>query len=1741
MPAVKHTKRTTHRPATVHRRGSFLVFVVGALSLLTVAVVAYVAVGSSDRRSSAAIETRAARADTATIAADYFAKVISDDLFEGVADPATIGGGIRREVTDYPYTPRDVIAKDDQTNAGTRFTPAGGGYDAWLAATEPLWLNPERVAPPAPADTYPFMLRQDWAHISNFSPTGRFVNLANLRDNFDAEPGAGGGAGGDPWRMSDRLALADPTTPFGQDLEIQDFMANQLTAFRTAVDTSPGPGSADDYRPAFFTRWQQFAFRPMVDPDTAGQLGPEITFADPESIFNQWADADGDGFADSRWIELTDFVDPDEVQTGTYNFDGDEFYDAIVPRAGGLRWFFAARAIDLSGLVNVNTASDFRRLAGDEARAFPAGSTPADIDLHRLLTMQDLQLDPTGTNGFFHYEAMEQPLDTGGNPDEALAGYYGDQLGEPVPTLAVRAGDFGMLPVRPTGDPANPAFSTQIQIGLRGRMPFVEPDATTVFPAFGATDYGDDGTGVAFAASQRGLTYTELAGRDAVWDGATLRTSRSFGTGSLLELLTYRGVNDPRSTSDLEAALSGRFGSGLTTTDAALWSPLRDNRPLTLERGLRDGDGEDGGFSELGVLDYYKGRPSARALAHAVTDIRQRLTTLSGARPLTSVPSADLAVATEITETEVRIDARSLLETLADYSAASTFGANADAWEALRALFLGYADALLPYSDATGAWDFAVDSQVAERTLSYGHRGAETAIAIAAHLTANMIDLYDDDGVAGNPEQKVTALTVLVDKENTATSVNPAAIDDWTARAESPDDLTGSADPEPGVLDLDVIAGAGRLRESTDGAVRSRAFNVYGLEAHPVISEAMMVTLYTDAPVGLSPVGGDQDWESGYTGVFPNDTEGDATINGTLDAANPDFIGRVLAVQVTNPYNQTIEMWDPEDGGSARYYLEFGGNFFALTNIPYDSANNWPEGNPTSSSYVGDQANTGELPPGESRVYLAIGEDPANPGARIKALVDAYNGSGDPTLVGTVDTTSNELWNDWLQTVFTVADTGGAWSNAPAIMPAIEPYGTGPGPSWTLAPGTAQGNERANPNPSLVNGTVAQANQQVLLWRRVINSAGSRGETLAQNHPYNDILVDRLRQESTGTTMADLDRKLPDGQNDVSMSDTAQDPTDTNYDPSFPNGNEGYSVILISSIRRPDGAGGDPGRGGIKSWMLENKIRGAAGGLGGGLGNTRDEDVFDVNSPIGQFASSSFAYQNVREFFDDNFGTMAAPQLDALFTIDSPPDEKTMNLLGFNLSGQSLADITLEHHLVNNRFEETVGAAQRNAMRTGDMLLPLAVGARFDPYSITIPGTFTAASQLAGWLDPGSPATRYDTLDQAWTTYGEAFAVALDYARDYDLDGGGAVADPTDAGDVAFLNGLTHPLDAIGTPAETNTRVNATLNRDIAVLDRGQLMLDAFVPFRDVAANGNLDNNEQLAGDGLPLALGILDRFTVFDDGYGDLTRAMPGLININTASVDVLRTLPMLSPLHPESPGGLLTGQWWWTADTQHDFNSDIAASIASYRDKIALTTRTVFDGSGAPVAGSLLLAGFTEGGATDAPDELGTGAVNEGRRIASQVPGIRETPGFASIGELMAVRSRPNINIVTTTDGLHDIDRLAFDGTDLSNGNGIVSVVYEDPNVTNVLDTFESISDDYDERLIIANALSNIVTVRSDYFAVWFVVHGYGPGDVEGLADDQPMTPTVQRRYLLVLDRSNVFRQGQQPRVVLFQELPL
>lgn len=1727
FPAITHTparrrarliRRLAGLPAgaAASRRGSTLVLIVGALAVLSVIVVGYWAIGRGDRQTGSAIVRADQVQERVEGIRDYLRSVIGRDVLgvysEGddlvSADPLIVG-----EQTDFPITDwdrRSVInpAWSVEEQDRRRFDPAGTlasswrpdnrqilpfpPTDPWLASTLPSWVSFNTLQTPADRINE----RRDWWQISNFAPDGRFVNLWNLAPvvgnarvaNFDAESGISrsiSAPGTGLPRISDHLYLLDPVTG----------AARQSLDFPTM-----GSLSLEDLHatPAAWSMRQIGAFRPAMEL----QYRPD----DPRNAFYMWADTDRDGMFDGRFFELVDASLPDPADPNK------RLAVSVLPHDSRYRWFAAARAIDLSSLVNVNTATFVSPTdpminppretdPRDRARI---GATPADIDLRRLLTMEDVFLD-LAIDGYL--DLYNRPGSARGAPENYSDYRYastGHRIGQDAFTALALA-----------------------QRTLR------VPDPGSMTPAFGA-----------LTGAHRATHFGDLHSRPQ-------RDGGAFGLDDLVELLTYHGVNDPAVTSRLEQTLGGRYAS------EPRFSPLRDNRPLSLERDyLFDLENDPQVNLSNGQLNNTGAGRSSAAIIKASADVRRLLTTVSGARPLRSArlayqgdtdqtlsgasgryrllgdprrradagrdrPEARWTVLSEmIGDLSLRRPQEHLLADFDNrlfdpvHSANQQWqvwkpdpnsgsptsptllpsvrpphpssAARISAHEALtlvincvdptstpptsivgpvescQLLFKGYADALLPCSGDEAAWDPSDPDYARMRTAFYGNDPV-AAIKAAAHMAVNMRDVYDQVApdyagsyppVAGD-QSPPGAYTLVLRKP-----LDPT----WGRAAPGlhPSNSGGEVNHPNSVLTLPSGRGF------PDNAVLdSPAIDIYGVEAQAFIAQAASYIIYTDrkAQCGRTGDGADEDGDTSPGDPCPSSPtrSGGITIHGRAHTDNLDFIGQVLAVQLHNPFDESIDL----EG----YSIQFGGRTHALP------------------------AHT--LAP-RATVAVAV----TYPSVElIESRIDAAD--------STCSSTMGRDFDSWLD-----AQVGSGAVKVSSTDPLL-----------------------ADHDPT-IGSRDNEANRVVLLWRTwQVNAPGGTRDVR--------MLADRLRDPASPGTRPTLDRRMDDVNEDVvgAIRDTQCDAD-----------NRGLSVTFWGTIRRPDDprvAMGDiVPRGIFPAWCLERKDR------GDGLGSLNDAQTDPLNPEIlsiGDFQRTGpptpGAQETLAELLTEqsNAANVLIPTM-----VEADPQNPSQNVAREprNKSGNALdsskhlprnasqrrpgrdvrqgfGEMTPEIRLDNRRFlrddPRVVGDTPLSTLRPADMLLALAVGPEHDPFrddEVYEQGTGTMG-------------------DDAWTTLSEAMAMALGFDDD----------PPPPAG--------RRPTDLY------------------EITDGGYLRLDDYVPFinhSDDPTNPMLFNpgGDERRSAGIPLALNVLDVFTVRRELSAEpetpdparlnpglfarhletssaLTKPVPGLINIGTAPLAVLRTLPMLSPPPDADPSGYYApGLWWWPGGP-HDSSSDIASTVVAYRDLIALGPRGATGAMvdfvertvGAPAhSGDPTLDSFTLYSEPWVARAVAGTPNPQNPSSPTEINGLRERPGFAGVGELLAVRDL--LYPSSTVAAPMDMDRLGFDGMDMDRAEGGVdSFLYKDAAGRLTLD--DELLDDYDEKLAIANAAAASASVRSDYFAVWFIVHGYQRTDVEGLRRSDMIRPSIARRFLMILDRSNVVREGDLPKMLVFKELPM
>jgi hypothetical protein len=726
------------------------------------------------------------------------------------------------------------------------------------------------------------------------------------------------------------------------------------------------------------------------------------------------------------------------------------------------------------------------------------------------------------------------------------------------------------------------------------------------------------------------------------------------------------------------------------------------------------------------------------------------------------------------------------------------------------------------------------------------------------------------------------------------------------------------------------------------------------------------------------------------------------------------------------------------------------------------------------------------IPAGETVLVYYLSQEKSAIADRMEEA--AYQPSGSITF-------SEELVTDWIEYQFEGVGLGGSGGGGEGDVTVIElqrlqPSLGGIGDVDLLAG-----------SPGLSD---AVANRVVLLWRTLDTPAGGQHE----------MLVDRLRDPAPATARPTLDQRLDTGETKVSGTLVTPPPSIDD---------EGMSITLWGSVRRPEDPKADSTvpdalpRGGLPAWCIESRF---GSGRGGEL-NIAETGAKPESLSRADFVAETTSEpdptfqpqgeQKLESLLADQTGRLGGTPQRLVPTLPLEPEQKQTTGKSWSLSTTDQED-QLQYWSgagadgVDPQLH--VGPQRDRALRLGDMLMAMAVGPVEDP-------------QDPRYLETvGLSAER---PDEKWTTLAESLALALGYDELESVATSEGEPPLTIAGPTPYLWYKT---------------------------DRGHLRLHDFTPFYDGDSDGVYDptagSSDVLRGDGIPMALSILDAFRPSlgagdSEQNGSLTNAAVGVININTAPLSVLRTLGILSP----TASGFLTrgtGRGWLPSGSPHDEQSDIAATLMAYRDKTLVYPRELSSAAGNPLSfissGAL---GPASRGAADPEDIDGRAEHVHNDRYQDPSRGplpVREQPGFRSLGEIMLARDTafsggPGLGGSSGYPAAHDIDRLGL--VEAMTAPGVESFLYGDPLQPDAL------ARDYDEKLAIFNSVAGSISVRSDLYAVWFVLHGYQREDVEGLTDQDPLIPTVAKRFLIIVDRSNVTTEGERPRILHFQELPL
>lgn len=1512
------------------RRGSFLVIVVGTLALMSVLAVVYIAIGRSDSSQSQGLKKAAARDDVPMKFGDYLRGIVANDVLAtttvGEEPDATDKNSanalrIRQESNDYPFTKweRRTSANTPTLPNGlpnpAYFTPWGEGDDPWIAANEPTFYGPPATGSPPASWSLIYPRYLDWSHVSNVAPDGAFVNLANLRNAFNATPFA--------MRKNNSLVniqgqvQSPPATDFGTSLTL-----------RNGVADAPGE----------LSNRQRFLFNPGIDTRDPG---------DWRAFDNMFADADGDGLKDSRWQEMSDARDL--VNGVKYAFD----------TGGKYRYFFATRVIDLSGMVNITTATD---LGATPTWTDPLGTSPADVDLLRLFMLEDVYRSLAGVS-------TPPELGYGGLEQSAQLTAADNYKGYNAATAAI------------AGSGAYKAVYDTLKNGFTA-PPLTADPGSTIFTIP--------------TVAERAKRYFDLGGLEGTLtlSGSTYSMSGLFTMTDMLDLLTRRATNDPEIHSNLEAMAGGRVFT------APRFSPLRENRGLDLELDGATNNKDNGNFADLDKM------------AQFYADARQRLTVVSSARPLSNAIFTGSVDTLNPAVVQVNVESGSAPE-----------------------LFKAYGSGLLPDGSAPNAWDNGSPEYQKVRFQHYG-KNPLMAVISAAQMAANLA-AAKAGGYAGMP------YTVLLDEQfrnadanalNRDFSGGPGSIGNppalpigqrrslwsWWAESDKQLDLNpagNSFKPSIGYAANSPLADSG----NGDNPLWAPAVNVYGVTAQPVLTAAASFSFYTDAP---SSAGGDKEWyEDPSTGdVFPLKV----TIDGSADSSNSDFLGQIVAFQLTNPFERSIQLTGADVGDGATpqnedrydYYFEYGGRYYRVAALDADNATEPGRGV--------------SLGAGKTMTFFATSSS-------IDAMEARWRRC-DPTVTpGTI--------MRWVTNQLSVTGAPPVWIEEMNFAPS----GKGVTPQRVNYSSTVT--DILTPKAGASGGP--DSTRVVKLWRSLRAKAPSGSTNYADGEQPdtgnltaplpvqyldNDQLVDRIRVPVGGGNA--LDSRLPSGNNEVDNADAYPE-----SDSSPGNYNKGLTLVVLGSVERPSDPDGTLNKGVFPAYALEK----------------RDGSLNKAVQPDKELSLRKFLTgpDNTPKLRSLTFGEFVTDQTTGTTKLSDAMTKEPNAWLNTNdppanVNGTAFKDLRVA----------IMPKLDNGKMRLADVLLPLAIGPMYNPYDTDV--------------------------ERRHLTLSEALAAGLGYEM---LD----AANP-------YFEAAKQTVP--GMPGS-------------ASLDRGRLNLDGSAPFFDDNGNGVFDRGagatDLRKGLGIPHALAVLDRFNALDSKYGNIDRGVQGKVNINTAPLAVLRTLGLLSPTSDTS-----RNSWMWSQPDQ----SDIAATLLGYRDKI--TVDVLPPSSGAPTRPQV---SFRDSAGVPVNDPKQV----DGRWVSTAVDAVREQPGLRSIGEVLLAKQvrTAGTNPPSQQADPGNIDFLGYrPGKQAKDGVSSGKVI--------------DVKDQYAERLMVANSMLNAASVRSDVFAAWFIVRGYQKSDVERsdgtkIPDAEPVVPTIERRFLMIMDRSNVKTRGDLPKVLLFKEVPL
>ncbi len=938
------------------RRGSTIIVAVGVLAVLALVAVSYAVVVRADRAGAAAYErgvdlqtsARVVRDEIgALLAADLFGnKIVTPDVpFQARVGPDDVRVWPRMfedgEFFDVPQTAPgafDTRDPDEQQTAAIietdpwviplfRNAPGIGSFfpsapyrdDAWLANTEPV--NPNA---PTPRNGANHLQWTTWGQLTNLRSAYRHfrMNNSDLVGLWVRDDGRYADLG--QFFLSDfadRYSRGDP----GANLSFAE-RTNGLDEF-TGLLNGPriGLSSTSIGNPAIPYATDVFGFQ-IHQLDELHRRVPANTplYSNADERF--FTDTDGDLRPDARWQVL-------------------DALDGLL----GLRWVVAARIVDNSALVNVNTAMEFQDPAN--ATIVGDGRTPADVDLTRLMRTAHLAPDLQTLSPWSDPQAPGYTLrlfDPGSSSSNYFPARIDSTLLNPINQHMIEqlsldrftstVVDFTVAPYAPlellwswdgSATPATMFTNQDIILGLNGNDP--PPQHTTRLQRYITNRY--------FGVSPLQPT-TERIAPYTIADEAEIRS--------------FFGLNNGATISKIEQ----RFDfTRLDDSSGLLSGPMRTKENINTARNLA-----------LNTANVAEILPSTLAIA---SDTRRHLTTVSGVGDFSPVPVLNATMVNERPIFERPFNTKLSFTDIPRYTPDPTdVGTVNEARyqrdrlrreELVRAAFDSFAWALAPLAghmplmsplttDHTGAQlatqtnparffyggdtdttrgpAFSLNADMIAGGASATDPGAAYAILRAASLAVNLFDATDDDRI--DPDNPPTAPTGATQDMPTVArlynithpepyNIDPTANDPtrFAAGIAAPPTLPFPPTvPTDGVVrmgvgfswgDLRAAAGAGQVvdprieNSASSDVLLPEAYvgaplngvTLVGLDRQPFLREVSTVAVYADS---LALVGN------------PNSSQMSAA-DETIDSADDrERIGSIVTWEVGNPWAQAINI-----------------------------------------------------------------------------------------------------------------------------------------------------------------------------------------------------------------------------------------------------------------------------------------------------------------------------------------------------------------------------------------------------------------------------------------------------------------------------------------------------------------------------------------------------------------------------------------------------------------------------------------------------------------------------------------------------------------------------------------------------------------------------------------------------------------------------------------------------------------